>query len=101
MTAILHSSGKVLFGTLTEGEAVLIRQKPFQSLQRPEQNAGQLLQQLVDQVRVISLTFRLVLDRDQNLPPPETIVGVVSGHQIAVAETEQPGVKQALGGLSF
>ena len=101
VTAVLHSSGKVLFGTLTDGEAVLIRQKPLQPLQRPEQNAGQFLRQLVDQVRVIGPAFRLVLDRDQNLPPPETIAGVVGGHQIAIAEAKQPGIEQALGGLSF
>ena len=101
VTAVLHSNGKVLPGTFAQGETVLIRQKPLQPFQCPEQNAGQFLRQLVDQVRVIGPAFRLVLDRDQNLPPPETIAGVVGCNQIAVAEAEQPGIEQALGGLSF
>ena len=101
VAAVLHSGGKVLPGTFAQGEAVLIRQQPLQPFQRPEQDTGQFLRQLIDQVRVIGPAFRLVLDRDQNLPPPEAIAGVVSGHQIAVAEAEQPGIEQALGGLSF
>ena len=43
VAAVLHSGGKVLLGTFAQSETVLIRQKPFQPLQRPEQDAGQFL----------------------------------------------------------
>ena len=43
VTTVLHSGGKVLPGAFAEGEAVLIRQQPFQPLQRPEQDTGQFL----------------------------------------------------------
>src|SRR5699024_11834356 len=43
VAAVLHSGGKVLPGTFAQSETVLIRQKPFQPLQRPEQDAGQFL----------------------------------------------------------